>query len=207
MNKTNPRFNNRTLNRAYLLKHYDDLNRWISYYFQKKYILDLHPKSVLEIGVGSGVLEYVLKSSGIKYKSLDIEKKLKPDYVGDVRKLPVKDNSFDVVCAFQILEHIPFEDFETALAEIYRVSKKYAVISVPYSTFYFGTIIQFSYLSLFRNIYKTLRIKPNMPISIGARLPTFFLNEHAMTNYHYWEMGRKSTSKTRVKKEIIKSGF
>ena len=90
-------------NRAYLLKNYDSLNRWIDYHYQKELIFETNPHTVLEVGPGSGVLGYVVKNAGIDYKSVDIEKKLNTDYVADIRKLPLKDKTFDTVLAFDIL--------------------------------------------------------------------------------------------------------
>lgn len=193
--------------KKYLLKNYDHFNRWIDYYYQKELIFETDPKSVLEIGPGSGVLGYILKNSGVKYKSVDIERTLTSDYIADIRKLPIKDNMFDTVCAFQVLEHIPFRDFEKALGEMRRVARRNVVISIPYSTFYFSMSFQFFSLSIFKKLYHFLNIKPNNPINLGLRLPTFFLTDQGMTKHHYWEMGRKGYSKKRIRESITNVNF
>lgn len=51
---------------------------------------------------------------------------------GDAAKLDFPDDSFDVVVACEVIEHLPFGVFERALAEFVRVSRKYIVISAPY---------------------------------------------------------------------------
>jgi SAM-dependent methyltransferase len=106
-------------------------NRFNSYQNQLIEIYNTKPKTVLEIGVGCKLVYNHLKEIGIKVTSLDINKNLKPDYIGDIRKLPFKNNSFDTVCAFEVLEHIPFNDFEKSLKELKRVSKKNIIISIP----------------------------------------------------------------------------
>lgn len=60
---------------------------------------------------------------------------LSPDYIqGDVKHLPVADNSMDVVSAFEITEHLSKEDQPDFIREIARVLKSggIGVISVPY---------------------------------------------------------------------------
>ena len=57
----------------------------------------------------------------ISYKSVDVAEDLQPEVVGSVTKLPFPDKSFDVVVAFEVLEHLPFEKFEVAVSEISRV--------------------------------------------------------------------------------------
>ena len=50
---------------------------------------------------------------------------------GDAQHLPFKDNSFDIVCSFDVLEHI--DNDQQAMREMYRVASKegLAVILVP----------------------------------------------------------------------------
>jgi ubiquinone/menaquinone biosynthesis C-methylase UbiE len=64
--------------------------------------------------------------------STDVASKIK--FVeADARKLPFKDEEFDVVVAFSTIEHIPDEGWRKALAEIARVTKKggYVVVTIP----------------------------------------------------------------------------
>ena len=115
----------------YYWESLNNLPNFVSYFNQLNEIYLTKPKTVLEIGIGNKLIYNQLKEIGIKTVALDINHKLKPDVVGDIRKLSFEDCSFDTVCAFEVLEHIPFSDFENALMELKRVSKKYVIISIP----------------------------------------------------------------------------
>jgi len=115
-----------------IIREYITKRRWNSFYHQIEEIVSANPKSILEVGVGSGLLRAVL--TGVYhciYNSLDIGEHLHPDYVGSVLDMPFADNTYDVVGCFQVLEHLPFENFERALSEICRVARKRVVVSLP----------------------------------------------------------------------------
>jgi 2-polyprenyl-3-methyl-5-hydroxy-6-metoxy-1,4-benzoquinol methylase len=119
----------------YSKEGYNNLLRFLSYQHQIELITNLKPKNVLEIGVGNKLVSNQLKSMGLKVTTCDFDPKLKPDFIGDIRNLPFKKNEFDLVVAFEVLEHLPFSDFDKALFEMQRVSKKNCIISLPYPCF------------------------------------------------------------------------
>lgn len=141
-------------------KEYDDVLRFISYFYQISLIKELNPGSILEIGVGNKTVSNYLKQQGFNVITCDIDRTLKPDYSADIRELPFDDNSFDAILACEILEHLPWKDVDIALTELHRVTKDYVVISIPYSAAYFEFLLKFSllkkilnrdYLSVFSN--------------------------------------------------------
>lgn len=101
----------------------------------------LNPETILDAGCGEGFSLNKLAANkiGKKFEGIDGSKtalslggKLFPHLVfnyGSVYKLPYKDNFFDLVICTEVLEHL--NNPKKVLHEIVRVSKKYAIISVP----------------------------------------------------------------------------
>jgi ubiquinone/menaquinone biosynthesis C-methylase UbiE len=176
--------------------HYDSgyfhNERWMSYWYQAKEISSRKDiESVLDIGPGTNFLESVLKIQrpAITYKTLDIAEDVEPDYVGSVTKSPLPDSSFDAVCAFQVLEHIEFKDFEVALDELKRTSKKYVFISLPH----FGSAIKFQ-----------IKVPFIKAIQFAIKIPRN--KKHIFTGEHYWEIGKKGYSAKKIL-SILKNHF
>jgi len=177
------------MNKVIYKWNYDFKDRWISYWQQIKEVLDLKPKEVLEIGIGNKTVANYLKNQGIEVKTLDINKKLEPDIVASVLNIPLKDNSFDVVLCAEVLEHLPFKQFEKGLSELKRVTNKYLVLSLPH----FGHSIKFS--------FKIPLIKEK---KFALRVP--FPIRHKFNGQHYWEIGKKGYPLLKIK-QIIKKYF
>ena len=62
--------------------------------------------------------------------------------IDDVRKLRFPDSSFDLTMVYQVLEHLPLNDFNIALKELWRVSRGYCAISLPYHALNFAFHIE-----------------------------------------------------------------
>src|SRR5689334_14680951 len=100
----------------YDFERYDDRERWMSYWHQIRVVLAVRPKTVLEIGPGSGVFRNYLRSVGVEVKTVDIDASRGVDYVADITRLDEALPAglvFDAVCAFQVLEHLPLAELET----------------------------------------------------------------------------------------------
>ena len=175
---------------SYEFARYGFEERFISYYWQLKEVSELRPSSVLEVGVGDGVFgNFIKQNTNIAYTSLDIAEDLGPDIVGSVTNIPAADKSVDVACAFEVLEHIPFEKFDQAVAELSRVAKKYVVVSLPH----FGPTVSFS-----------LKI-PLLPL-IRFSLKVPFPKKHTFNGQHYWEIGARGFPPRRIKAIVRKYG-
>lgn len=105
--------------------------RWASVWHQLDEVIRLKPANVLEIGPGPGAFKQMAVLFGLTVVTLDLDPDLKPDHVGSATALPFADGSYDVVCAFQMLEHLPYETALQAFAEMVRVSRRHVVISLP----------------------------------------------------------------------------
>lgn len=165
-------------------------DRFASYYYQLREILALRPKNLLEVGVGDGVVgNYIKRNTLISYQNIDIAADLNPDIVGSVLSMPYPDNSFDAVCAFEVLEHLPFEKFETALSELKRVSRKHILLSLPH----FGPPVKF-----------LIKI-PFLPeIKTAFKFP--WPKKHVFNGEHFWEIGKREYSLC-VIRNILKKYF
>lgn len=108
----------------------------------------LKVSSILDAGCGEGISLSLLQEQkiGKKLEGIDflpaaikIGKKAHPALTlkeGTIYDLPYKTNSFDLVMATEVLEHL--EDPQKALSEVVRVSKKYVLLSVPNEPFFMG---------------------------------------------------------------------
>jgi len=55
--------------------------------------------------------------------TMDIDQKVKPHTVGDMRRMPFENESFEAVMAQHVLEHVSSTDVGRAIKEMYRVLK------------------------------------------------------------------------------------
>lgn len=164
--------------------------RFVSYFWQLKEVLDQKPTSVFEVGVGDRVFgSFIKNNTTISYTSVDVAEDLHPDVVGSILELPFADKSFDVVCAFEVLEHLPFEQFDRALAELARVARTHVVISLPH----FGPMLSF-----------LLKI-PFLPqLRFALKIP--FYKKHIFNSQHYWEIGKKGYPASLIRNKLSARG-
>lgn len=179
----------------YINENYLTHGRCESLFTQYTKIIRLHPSKILEIGKGSGILSNVLKLTGKSVTTFDNDKNTEPDILGDLRKLPFKNKSFDLVACFEVLEHLPFADFKQALLEINRVTKKFVIISLPepYTFFLFLTL-------------KFLPFHPKKTWFLKTDKFKFLYPKFKKNESHFWEIGIGVTKK-QVEQKIHEAGF
>lgn len=171
---------------------YDSLRRFNSYWHQINEVMKVDPHKILEIGVGNKTLANLLEKYGIKVITLDVDRRLNPLVVGDVKNLPFKSDSFELITCFEVLEHLPFEYFKEILLELNRTSKSYVILSIPDAGKYFK--VSFKLPQFWQ--YKKL---------INA--PFQRREEHEFNGEHYWEINKKGYSLKKIKNRIKKTGF
>jgi 2-polyprenyl-3-methyl-5-hydroxy-6-metoxy-1,4-benzoquinol methylase len=101
------------------------------------------PQSLLDVGCGEGVLtaQWAQRLQTGHVVGVDLEDpKLRAEWsrralpnlsfqAVDATELPFEDDSFEVACAIEVLEHVP--DPERTLAEMVRVAQRWVLVSVP----------------------------------------------------------------------------
>jgi ubiquinone/menaquinone biosynthesis C-methylase UbiE len=121
----------------------------------------LAPRRILEIGVGEGhVMSRVRERfPGVPLVGVDLpDEALRDEWreqdlacmFGDATTLPFPDDSFDLVLAIEVLEHVPTPD--AALAELSRVCSGTFVASVPFEPIWrAGNILRRRYVKQLGN--------------------------------------------------------
>lgn len=127
----------------YLSRNSKTLLRQISFWYRAFYIKLFHnPKTLLDVGCGTGELVQILRRLGIDAKGLDISQEaldlarndVKPFLKqGNITAIPFADNSFDLVVSFDVLEHIERSKLKKVVKETVRVAKK-KIIHKIYTT-------------------------------------------------------------------------
>jgi len=108
-------------------------------------ILSLIPtdvESILDAGCGGGALmlklvkkkEWRLSGIDLSHTGTDyIKDHLQLDACqGSIVNMNFRDNQFDLVICSEVLEHLSNSDLPLAISELFRVSKKYVLITTPY---------------------------------------------------------------------------
>jgi hypothetical protein len=100
-------------------------------------ILPSGRSNILDIGARDGFISSLLRQYFPLVTALDVvTPQFEADQVfpvqGDVTRLPFAENSFDVVCCLEVLEHIDPQRLLVACQEIARVARHEVIIGVPY---------------------------------------------------------------------------
>lgn len=171
----------------YDFRRYMDKGRWASVWHQLDEVQKLQPQRVLEIGPGPGVLKHMGALFGVTVETLDLDPDLKPDHVASATALPFADASYDVVCAFQMLEHLPYDRALLAFGEMVRVARKGVVISLPdvkpvwrYSV-YLPRVGDWRFM---------------LPKPWARAVP------HRFDGEHHWEINKRETPLARVRADL-----
>lgn len=126
-----------------MYEDYDELKGWDSFFkpnfreaqlFAKEFRkIKLTNKYIIDIGFGSGALIGWAKEQGAIVAGVEIQAKLLEAAQNCGVKAfaglnEVPSNSYDVVTAFDVMEHVPLDDIPVFLNEIYRVAKPNATV-------------------------------------------------------------------------------
>ncbi len=163
---------------------YDSLSRFVSYYNQKKIIIDIAKKDkehtkILEVGKGNGLISEYLKQRGYDIKTFDNTDELNPDYIGDITHIQdVVEDKFDIISCFEVLEHIRYRDVENVLKQFSEITENYLLVSLPQYRFSFTLWAEVSFLPKYVLYF-------DIP---------FLKKKHKFDGAHYWELGKEGYS-------------
>lgn len=181
----------------YFQENYLTIARFISYYYQVDFIRNTGAQKILFIGVGDGMVPTMLKKNReYDVTTLDIDADLCPDVIADIQTVDFPDDSFDLVCAFEVLEHMPIAESERALANMARISKKHVIVSVPHRRTGFELVLKFPGI---RTVLKKDFVK--LALLFPLRFKGF-----AESGQHYWEIDGHSTPLEKFR-SILRKNF
>ncbi|MBD5521486.1 MAG: class I SAM-dependent methyltransferase [Lachnospiraceae bacterium] len=166
--------------------------RWMSYYYQIKECVDSTSKSILVIGKGDGIVPVILKQVLEREKdaaeientiidTFDYDDRLHPTYVGDIRDLSrIVKKKYDCVICCQVLEHLPWDCFESIVQNIKSICNYKFILSLPLNRRSFQMRLDICHLTYrFINIVIERKWVKNFPYK----------------GEHYWEAGIKGHTK------------
>jgi len=175
----------------YSEKKYNHKVRWMNYWHQIDEIYRLTPESILEVGKGNGLVSDHLRKMGYKVTTLDTDPEVKPDIVASVEAMPVSSQSYDLILAAEVLEHLPFDKLPAVVKELKRVARRFVIITLPYAGGRFDFFIKI----------------PKIPkFSIFTPLPYFWVKHKLSKSGHYWEIGKRGYSRNRIR-NMLKTEF
>jgi hypothetical protein len=181
-----------------------------SIFMQAQVILHLNEvNTVLEIGSLRGVLTAILRHFNLQVDTCDIEPipfLSLPTYLVDFEHLKAKDSSYDLVCAFQVLEHNNIKKTPFLLKKLAKISKKYVYVSLPFESIYFFPKI----ISNFRGTGMISRFIKKY-FSFIVQKPLFltknFLPSERPTPHHQYELGGRDFRLNKLSKIFDEAGL
>lgn len=176
----------------YQFSNYDQKGRFASYWHQIDEILSLRPANVLEIGGGHGLTSSYLRRAGLRVVNVDIAFDLEPNVLSALPNFPFSDDSFDLIAAFQVWEHLPYPVFLQALEEVRRVARRYLVFSVPDRNRNYQLWIKAPFVGVKRWMIE---------------LPRMHVPNQVSHPQHYWEIGMRDFPLHRVVDDVARFGY
>ncbi len=120
------------------LQNYDFLTyvskqRMVTFWYQLAEIMRLDVESVLEIGIGPGIVTAMLRALGKQVETADINPALDADYMVSVQRLSsvVPAEHVDLILCARVLHYVSPDELDQALTELYTVTRRYVIVTLP----------------------------------------------------------------------------
>lgn len=180
----------------YNFEKYVDEHRWDSYYWQIAETMKAKGDDILVIGVGDGIVIDILRKFGKKVTTLDFDSKLEPDVIGSVTEIDkVVDGKYDAILCCQVLEHIPFSEFECVIRKIKDKlnTNGIFILSLPNCSMQWRINLKVPKIPVLDK-----RILAKKPFRKDWDIKKDGLGEH------YWEINAKGTEEKKIKNILKK---
>lgn len=184
---------------------------WFSDYTRAIFSNSSSSDKILELGSGTGISgSLILKKrknltgSDFSKTFVNIARKRNGNNFLqiDATKIPFKDNSFNLVCSADLIEHIP--DLKKALDEMGRVLKKEGHLVIQFPNL-FSNLFSFNYKKGPKNIFR--KIKHLFMDFFSPQLRTIKKYDYALDVYEADKDAYNLLSPIWVKKDLISRGY
>jgi ubiquinone/menaquinone biosynthesis C-methylase UbiE len=168
----------------------ENLQHWTYYWHQVELARSVITPGdqILEIGVGTKFTSNYLKSKDHQVTTMDIDPLKDPDIQANIVDHEL-DDKFDHVLAFEVFEHMPFEDFEKVLIKLHRVCRKNLLISLP------------------RNEKLWLQWSVQWPGRKGCSFRLTTRRRKIISAHHHWEVDFYPYTKNKLEQTFSKHGY
>ncbi|WP_430811371.1 MULTISPECIES: class I SAM-dependent methyltransferase [unclassified Carboxylicivirga] len=168
----------------------EDERHWQYYHSQQK-LINKHltlKANILELGIGSSFTSNYLKSKGFMVTTMDIDAAKEPDIVGNI----VTENpppQVDTMLAFEVFEHIPYNEFLATLKKLLNSNIKTILLSFPYNE------------KVWFDIDVRVHVFGRICFQIATR------RNRLTTNHHHWEIRYRQHSLQQIKNDMTQCGY